>query len=563
MVESYSELYKTFRWHVPKGFSLAAACCLQWSGLPSHEQRPALIRQDTLGNTRLTTFAELGRMTAQLANGLTRLGVIPGDRVVIVLSNPSDVLVSLLACWAVRAVAVPLPPSSSADVLLPKIKQARSQVALIDGSTQSETLLAISRCPRIKHTIGIDVYDGRVMNWRGLIARQATTHMPMQPLPSDPALMVWPEHTGPDLDPQSAMVLSHQSLIGQLPGFVMAANWFPAHSRQLMTTLMPWDEAGLLAAILPTLYFGQTVLLAPRLPTPANLPSQVTHVVTTAHSLITALKSDTSGQPASNPLSGLALLDHSLHPDWQTQAQQAYGVKPNLSTFISGAGLFIAQSLAKWHEPNHSSGRLVPGHRIRLAGTQAQATDARLTTGQIEISRTDLAQQTDPAQFTQAWPVKDSLDLSAQLPTWWRTNLYAQELEDGCWRVLGYTDQWQTIAGCSISLWQLEQAVLLEPQVKWAQVAFVAARKQQTQMTQKTEVWVVLDTGPTHERHMKPWRLNLRMDMAKRILNAMGLANDQVNIRIGLVDHQAMSRADQVSRCPWQTRAYQALIDFL
>jgi hypothetical protein len=53
------------------------------------------------------------------------------------------------------------------------------------------------------------------------------------------------------------------------------------------------------------------------------------------------------------------------------------------------------------------------------------------------------------------------------------------------------------------------------------------------------------------------------MDITKRILDVAGLADDQVNIRIGLVDHQAMSPVDQISRCPWQTRAYQALIDFL
>jgi len=100
MGHSYSELFETFRWHVPKGFNLAQACCLQWASLPSHERRAAIIEQTPSGSTRMTSFVELAQTTSQLANGLTRLGVIPGDRVLIVLSNPADALMAMLACWA-------------------------------------------------------------------------------------------------------------------------------------------------------------------------------------------------------------------------------------------------------------------------------------------------------------------------------------------------------------------------------------------------------------------------------------------------------------------------------
>ena len=553
MVESYSDLYDNFRWHVPKGFNLASVCCLQWSSLPSHEHRPALIHHDIDGQTRGVTFAELGRLAAQLANGLIRLGVIPGDRVVIVLSSPIDALTALMACWAVRAVAVPLSPGSNADALLPRVKQARGQVALIDDRTQSEALAAIARCPRIKHTVGIDVYDGRVMNWRGLIARQPTTFVPIQPLPSDPALMVWPEHPSPDLAAQSAMVLAHQSLIGQLPGFVMATNWFPEKARQLLTTLKPWDESGLLAAILPALYFGHTVVLTDQLPTPDRLPVHVSHVVTHAADVIAALKSDPAVPPITAPLAGLALLDHTLHRQWRQDISLAYGVTPNLVTFVNGCGLLISQSAAKWPDPETSSGRLVPGHCVRLKGMTDEASE-------MEVSRTDLAQQTDPAQFTQAWPVKDALDLSTELPAWWRTGLFAQVLEDGCWRVLGYDGQWQPFGGNSVSVSALEQAVLLAPQIKWVQVAFVPGRKAQGD---SLELWALIDTGPEQETQMKAWRQTLRMDITNRILDVIGSPTAGFTVRIGLVNQQAIPMADPQSRWPWQSRAYQALIDFL
>lgn len=553
MVESYPELYETFRWHVPRGFNLASTCCFQWSGLPGHEQRPALIYRDGQGQTGMTSFAQLGQVSAQLANGLTRLGVIPGDRVVMVLSDPSELLTALFACWAIRAVAVPLKPGTSADALLPRMKHARSQVALIDATNQGEALAAISRCPRIKHIVGLDVYDGRVMSWRGLIARQPATYNPSQCLPSDPALMVWPEHPSPDLASQSAMVLAHQSLIGQLPGFVMAASWFPEGAKQLLTTLDPWDETGLLAAILPALYFGHTVVLSDRLPAPSSLPSQVTHVVSTGASLIDALKSDSTGLAGQQPLAGMVLLDYVLEPDWREQAQRLYGTTPNLATFVSGCGLLIAQSQRKWPEAANSSGRPVPGHCLALVEPGAQVSE-------LQVSRVDQSGQTDPAQFIQAWPVKDALDLSAELPARWRGSLWAQDLGDGCWRVLGHTGLWQIIAKQPVSLWQLEQAVLLDHKVKWAQVAFIPSRKSQPH---DIEIWVMIDVGLTHERQFKPWRQALRADITDLILRSLGQVDTQLKIRVGLVDRQAMSAADQASRSPWHTRAYQALIDFL
>ncbi|UOD49549.1 class I adenylate-forming enzyme family protein [Orrella daihaiensis] len=561
MVESYPELYETFRWHVPKGFNLANACCFQWSGLPGHEQRPALIFENRAGHTDMVTFAELGKVSAQLANGLVRLGVIPGDRVVIMMSNPSDLLTALLACWAVRAVAVPMNALNSADALLPRLKQARSQVALIDAANQGEALAAIAKCPRIKHIVGIDVYDGRVMSWRGLIARQPAIYVPSQCLPSDPALMVWPDHALPDIEPQSALVLAHQSLIGQLPGFVMTSNWFPDQARQVLTTLKPWEESGLLAAILPALYFGHTVVLTDRLPAAANLPSQVTHIVTTGSHLIDALKTDPVNVPTPQPVSGLAVLDQTLHHQWREQSAKLYGAQPNLATFVSGCGLLISQCHRKWpDEPAHSSGYLVPGHHVRLANKSDQSSESNGQTGELEISRVDRAGQTDPAQFVQAWPFKDTLDLSTVLPDWWRTGIYAQDLGNGHWRVLGQVQHWHRMSQQPLSLSELEQAVLLDHQIKWAEVAFMPNKKSPYD---EHEIWVLVDTGPTQERLFKAWRDGMRLDIINRILQTTQLDQDSVKIRVGLVDRHSLPLTDPHSRSAWHTRAYQALVDFL
>jgi len=184
---------------------------------------------------------------------MQRLGVIPGDRVLVLLGRPIEALAVIMACWATGAVAVPLSPNEESDALIPKLKQARGRLIFIDDVTEEAALAAVARCPRIQQIVGLDIYSGSVMSWRGLIARQPTSFEPVQSLPSNPALLIWPEQSDPNFTAGTALMLAQQALIGNLPGFVMTTNWFPDHASGLMTTLLPWDEPGLLAAILPTL----------------------------------------------------------------------------------------------------------------------------------------------------------------------------------------------------------------------------------------------------------------------------------------------------------------------
>lgn len=566
MGQSYSELFETFRWHVPKGFNLAQACCFHWASMPSHERRPAIIEQTLAGNTRMTSFSELAQRSSQLANGLTRLGVIPGDRVIIVLSQPADVVLAMLACWAIRAVAVPLPPELTADALLPKFKHARSQVALIDTHTEAQALTAIGRCPRIKHIVGQDVYDGRVMSWRGLLARQPTVYTPNDCLPSDPALLVWPETASPDLPVGAALVMAHQSLVGQLPGFVMATHWFPEAAQQLLTTYKPWEDKGALAAILPALYFGHTVVLADRLPQSANLPRAVTHVVTAGRELIDTLNQEAPGNEASQALKAMAVLDHTLTPIWRERTQAAYGVDPNLATFVDGCGLVLAQCRNRWHGPQDTDPRLVPGHQLRLCDDSgeplSEPSQARADTpvGQLEVARTDITSHTDPALFIQVWPIKETLDVNAALPNWWATGLQAVQRSQDHWEVLGDSSRWHNLAGTPVSLWATEQRLLALHGIRWAQVAFMPTRKT---ATNDVEIWALVDAGNTVDRQLKPWRQGLVEQVVDVMAQAVPGAGQTLRVRVGIVDHLALPPKDRQIRLPWQTRAYQALVDFL
>ena len=67
--------------------------------------QPAVIERDRIEHT----YATLARRTLALAGALrTRLGVVPGDRVALVMRNNAAYVELLYACWAAGATAIPV-----------------------------------------------------------------------------------------------------------------------------------------------------------------------------------------------------------------------------------------------------------------------------------------------------------------------------------------------------------------------------------------------------------------------------------------------------------------------
>ena len=67
---------------------------------------PFIVYEPFDGPRRVITYAEFGHRVRQVAAGLRRRGVVPGQRVVIHLDNCPEFLVAWFACTRVGAVAV-------------------------------------------------------------------------------------------------------------------------------------------------------------------------------------------------------------------------------------------------------------------------------------------------------------------------------------------------------------------------------------------------------------------------------------------------------------------------
>lgn len=560
MADVYQKLFDNFRWHVPRDLNITKVCCLDWALKLSHNHQEALRWQQPHRPDHSVSFAELGTLVCQLSNGLSKLGVIPGDRVIVVMSRPIEALAVMLACWASAAVAVPLSPTESQDGLVVKLKHARGRLAFIDQHTSQTSLAAIARCPLIQQVVGLDVQRASVMSWHGFVARQPQRFQTTAALPSAPALMVWPERNQRLFTADTALILPQQALIGNLPGFVASHNWFPAQATALQTTLMPWVEAGLMAAILPALYFGRTVILD-QSPTLA-IARDTSHLSTTPLRWCRWLK--TATQKAPSPLASVALFGDQLTQTWRTVSVERTEISPNLAAYMPGCGLTLVQSNQKWPTDRNAL-YLTPGFKSQTNPDPNSSLADHSAMGYLSVARVDAYGHTNPAQYVQAWPQKASFDSQglSNDALWLATDLLAETIDNHRFHVVGRTEHMVPTALGRLNANQIEQRLLVIPEVLGAAVF---ALPQKNDDLPKTIV-VVLQLSPQTPTNQTTWRQEISLKVRGFIMDLVDPLSAQppqrLLVKTGFTDHIEYDQVDQPLRQAWTKRLKLADIDFM
>jgi acetyl-CoA synthetase len=144
------------------------------------------------GDVRTITYADLQRLVAQAAHGLTELGVNEGDRVAIYMPMIPETVVTMLACARLGAPHSVVFGGFSADALASRIHDADARVVVTaDGGYRrgAPSALkpavddAVSRCPEVRSVLvvrrtGQDVEwtEGRDVWWHDAVESQPDTH---------------------------------------------------------------------------------------------------------------------------------------------------------------------------------------------------------------------------------------------------------------------------------------------------------------------------------------------------------------------------------------------------
>lgn len=75
--------------------------------LASEANGPALVWTDASGQERRFAFSDIARLTDRLASSLRRLGIAPGDRVIVMLPRIPEWQIAMVACLKLGAVPIP------------------------------------------------------------------------------------------------------------------------------------------------------------------------------------------------------------------------------------------------------------------------------------------------------------------------------------------------------------------------------------------------------------------------------------------------------------------------
>src|SRR3984957_2585705 len=126
---NYEQLYASFRWNIPERYNIAADVCDRHASDPG---KVALIGEDSDGKTWKMTFREVQRQANRLANLLVSLGLVRGDRVMLLLGQNAWTAIGHVACWKAGLVSVPASTLFAADAVAYRLNAVGIRIVITD-----------------------------------------------------------------------------------------------------------------------------------------------------------------------------------------------------------------------------------------------------------------------------------------------------------------------------------------------------------------------------------------------------------------------------------------------
>ena len=492
--DGYAALHHGLAWQVPAQFNIAQVCCGRWAR--STPRQVAIRWQHEDGRRASITYSQLQRQANRLAHALRSLGVQPGHRVAIVMPQRLETAIAHIAVYQLGAVAMPLAMLFGADALAYRLQDSGAQVAIVDESAIHNLLAARADCPDLRTLLAVGDAAGQGdLDWDSALAAQPATFDAVSTQADDPAVLIYTSGT---TGPAKGALIPHRALIGNLSGFVCSQNWFPHTTPDPTTGVAPpavfWSPAdwawtgGLMDALLPTLYFGRTIVAwqGRFSPESAFLLLQ-RHRVTHTFLFPTALKAMMKAVPQPRQhyrlhLQAVMSAGEAVGDAVLAWCRDALGVAVNemfgqteINYIVGNCGRsfdVLGRLQPGWPARPGSMGRAYPGHRVAVIDDAGQPCPAG-TPGDVALHRLDVHGQPDPVFFLGYWrnPAATLAKYTgATASSWCRTGDTAVMDADGYLWYHGRSDDVFKAAGYRIGPSEVENCLIKHPAVANAAV---------------------------------------------------------------------------------------------
>jgi acetyl-CoA synthetase len=462
---NYDELYRAFRWDIPERYNIAADVCDRHARDPG---KVALIGVGDDGKTWEMTFREVQRKANQLANLLVSLGLVRGDRVMLLLGQNAWTAISHVACWKAGLISVPASTLFAADAIAYRLNTVRVRIVITDLANSPTVDKARLRAPAVEHVF---LVDGAGPNAASLPATLETARDSFENVDTaadDPAFLNFT--SGTTGNPKGALQ-AHRSMLGHLPGVELGLDSFPQPG-DCMWSPADWAWlAGLMDVLMPAWFHGVPVLTFRA----ARFDPEQAFTMMGRHRVRTALLTPTMlrvmrqipdpirryGIDLRAIISGGESVGKDLH-EW---ANETLGAPVNEMFGQTECNLVLGSSSSIMPVKPGALGRAIPGHVAAIVDDDGQP----LPAGGIG----NLAfRSPDPVMMLEYWENPEATR-SKYADGWLITGDLARCDEDGYFWFHGRADDVITSSGYRIGPCEIEDALARHPDVVMAAVVGV------------------------------------------------------------------------------------------
>jgi acyl-coenzyme A synthetase/AMP-(fatty) acid ligase len=387
------------------------------------------------------TYVELTDMVNRVGNGLRANGVVPENRVLLLLKDTPEFVFAFLGAMKIGAVAVPLNTRCSAGELLFAINDSRCKALLIDQDF-------LGRFAQIEadvdHEIKVVVAGpeyGAYANLRTFAMSQSPVLEAVPMSPDDMAY--WIYTAGATSAPKAAVHVQHDVRTSDV--FVRETLGLTAADR-LFSTSRLFNPYAMGTCLFGGLRIGASVIVDAEWPHAASVFDVIERLRPTAFfSVPKVYRSLVRAQLAAREaigaircfVSGGELLPASIRADWETATNRAivecYGTAE--SSFVIFA-----------------DGKPVPGVSVELRDEFGTLLLESERDGELWVKM--------PSMADRYWNRQERTAVSSR-EGWWRTNDTFRVSRAGVYSHRGRTDDMLRISGQWVSPREIEEEVLL------------------------------------------------------------------------------------------------------
>ena len=471
-IDYYAYEYRNWRWQVPELFNIATVCAHRWAAEEAVASRLAIRWEDENGSTDSVTYAHLSELTHRFAHALSSLGIKPGDRVAVCLPQRIETAVTLLATLQIGAVAVPLTVLFGPEALAYRLTHADCEVAICDDASLANVLAVRADMPSLRHVIACaGASHPEALSWNELCANGQPETAVAATLADDAALIIYTSGT---TGPPKGALIPHRAMLGNLSGFTYSHNQFPQPDDVFWS---PADWAwtgGLWDALLPTLYYGQTLIgYRGRFDPEKAFSLMERYNVTCTFLFPTALKMMMKAVPWPQQrydlyLRSIMSAGESVGTAVFQWVERALGVTLNEMFGQTELNYVVGNSSLLWPAKAGSMGRAYPGHQIAVVDGHGKPVPLG-ETGDVAVNRRDVHGDLDPIFFL-GYLGNEKGTRDKYEGDWCRTGDMARMDVDGYLWYEGRSDDVIKSAGYRIGPAEVESCLIQHPAVALAAV---------------------------------------------------------------------------------------------